>query len=353
MYVTGFVASLRAPLVAAARGSRLHRQRRAWLVTAGLGVLALALFVATLTIGTYLPLVDVLASAAGLGQNPGVDFVVHELQMPVALTAVGAGIALGVSGTLFQRLLGNPLASPEFVGISSGASLAAVAGIVLFAWGGYALPAAAFAGAIAGAALIYAIAWRDGVSGYRLILIGIGISELMLALVTYMVARAEIHDAREAMHWLVGSIGQAGTNEIRVLIVALLLLVPAALVLSRSLRALELGDAPAAALGVRVEAARFALIAVAVALVAVATAAAGPMAFVALVAGPMAQRLVGSGGGGILAAGLVGASLVLAADLVAQRLVPIPLPTGVVTGAIGAPYLLWLLATMNRGGSAG
>jgi iron complex transport system permease protein len=351
--VTGYVISLPAPLVAAVRGSRLHRRRRAWLVTAGLGVLALALFVATLAIGTYLPLVDVLASATGLGQNPGVDFVVHELQMPIALTAVGAGIALGVSGTLFQRLLGNPLASPEFVGISSGASLAAVAGIVLFAWSGYALPVAALVGAIAGAALIYAIAWRDGVSGYRLILIGIGISELMLALVTYMVARAEIHDAREAMHWLVGSIGQAGTNEIRVLIVALLILVPAAIVLSRSLRALELGDAPAAALGVRVEGARFALVAVAVALVAVATAAAGPVAFVALVAGPIAQRLVGPGGGGILAAGLVGASLVLAADLVAQQLVPIPLPNGVVTGAIGAPYLLWLLATMNREGSAG
>ena len=174
----------------------------------------------------------------------------------------------------------------------------------------------------------------------------------MLALVMYMVARAELHDARAAMHWLVGSIGQAGTSEILVLVVALAVLAPLAIALDRPLRALELGDAPAAALGARVEGARLGLIAAAVALVAVATAVAGPMAFVALVAGPIAHRLLGPGSGGLLAAGLVGACLVLAADLVAQQVVPIPLPTGVVTGAIGAPYLLWLLATMNREGRA-
>jgi iron complex transport system permease protein len=351
--VNEYVTPLSAPLVGAVRRGRLQRRRRAWLVTAGLGALVLALFVATLALGTYMPLVDVLASATGVGQNPGVDFVVHELRMPVAISALGVGIALGIAGTLFQRLLGNPLASPEFVGISSGASLAAVSGIVLFAWSGYAIPVAALAGAIGGAALIYAVAWRDGVSGYRLILIGIGVSEFMLALVMYMVARAELHDARAAMHWLVGSVGQAGTSEILVLVVALAVLAPLAIALARPLRALELGDAPAAALGARVEGARLALIAVAVALVAVATAVAGPMAFVALVAGPIAHRLLGPTGGGVLAAGLVGACLVLAADLVAQQVVPIPLPTGVVTGAIGAPYLLWLLATMNREGRAG
>jgi iron complex transport system permease protein len=350
--VSGYATSVPAPL-GLIRQSRARRRRRALIVTACLAALALVLFAVTLAVGTYLPLVDVLASAVGVGHNPGVDFVVHELRMPVALGALAVGIALGVSGTLFQRMLGNPLAAPEFVGISSGASLAAVSAIVLFSWSGYAIPAAALAGAIGGAALIYAIAWRDGVSGYRLILIGIGVSEFLLALVTYIVARAEIHDARAAMHWLVGSIGQAGWSELGVLIAALAILVPAAILLARSLRVLELGDAPAAALGARVEAGRLGLIAVAVALVAVATAVAGPMMFVALVAGPFAQRLVGPTGGGILAAGLVGACLVLAADLVAQQLVPIPLPTGVVTGAVGAPYLLWLLATMNREGRSG
>jgi iron complex transport system permease protein len=347
--MSGYATPVPAPL-GLIRASRVRHRRRALLVTLGLAALALALFAVTLAVGTYLPVEDVLASAIGLGQDPGVDFVVHELRMPIALGALGVGIALGISGTLFQRLLGNPLAAPEFVGISSGASLAAVSGIVLFSWSGYAIPAAALAGAIGGAALIYAIAWRDGVSGYRLILIGIGVSEFMLAVVTYIVARAELHDARAALHWLVGSIGQAGWSELWALIAALAILVPVAILLTRTLRVLELGDAPAAALGARVEAGRLGLIAVAVALVAVATAVAGPMMFVALVAGPVAQRLVGPTGGGLLAAGLLGACLVLAADLVAQQVVPVPLPTGVVTGAIGAPYLLWLLATMNREG---
>jgi iron complex transport system permease protein len=190
-------------------------------------------------------------------------------------------------------------------------------------------------------------------SGYRLILVGIGVSELMLSLVMYLVARAELHDAREAMHWLVGSIGQAGPGELRALIIALVVLLPLAIALERPLRALELGDGPARALGVRVETARVALIAVAVSLVAFATAVAGPIAFVALVAGPIAGWLLGPAQGNVLAAGFVGASIVLAADLVSQQLLPTALPTGVVTGAIGAPYLLWALVAINRKGRGG
>jgi iron complex transport system permease protein len=351
--VSGHATPLPVPVTAGVRRHHRRRLRRGLVVTSLLGALAFALFVLTIATGsTYVAPVDVLASVFGLSENEGIDFIVRDLRLPIAAQALCVGLALGVSGTLFQRLLGNPLAAPELVGISSGASLAAVAGIVLFAWSGYTLPLAALAGAFGGAALIYAIAWRDGVSGYRLILIGIGVSEFMLAVVTYLVARAEIHDAREAMHWLVGSIGQAGTSELRALIVALAVLLPVAVALNRSLRALELGDEPARALGVRVEPARLGLIAVAVALVAFATAVAGPIAFVALVAGPIAQRLLGPTQGSILAAGFVGAAIVLAADLVAQQVLPLALPTGVVTGAIGAPYLLWLLVAMNRGGQA-
>lgn len=348
------MASLPAPVAVRVRRHRLRRRRRGLLATSLLGGVALALFVATLAIGSsYVSPIDVLASVVGLSADPGVDFIVRDLRLPVAASALSVGLALGIAGTLFQRLLDNPLAAPELVGISAGASLAAVAGIVLFAWGGYAIPVAALLGAFAGAALIYALAWRGGITGYRLILVGIGVSEFMLALVMYLVARAELHDAREALHWLVGSIGGAGTSELRALVVALVALVPIAVALDRMLAALQLGDEPAAALGVRVEVARLGLIAVAVALVAFATAVAGPIAFVALVAGPIAQRIVGPGQGGILAAAFVGASVVLAADLVSQQALPIPLPTGVVTGAVGAPYLLWVLTAMNREGRGG
>jgi iron complex transport system permease protein len=333
---------------------RAARRRRALLVTSALTLLVGTLFVVTMMIGSYgLGAWDVIASSLHLRDDPGVDFVVRELRLPTALTCLGVGIALGVAGLVFQQLLANPLASPDFVGISSGASLFGVSAIVLFHVTSAGISLAALAGALVSAVLVYLLAWRDGISGYRFILIGIGVSELMLALVGYMVARAEQWDARAASAWLIGSVGYAGTGQLRALFLVLALLVPAALVLHRALRALELGDDAATALGARVEAYRLALIGIAIVLVGFATAAAGPLLFVALLAGPIARRLVGPAGGVLLAAGLVGAIIVFAADLVALLALPAALPTGVVTGAIGAPYLIVLLATTNRAGRGG
>jgi iron complex transport system permease protein len=352
--VSTHATSVDAPLSAGLRRARLGSRRRELIATAVLGALAFGLFVLTLGVGsTYIPTGDVLESLLGVSSDPGVDFIVLDLRLPIAAAALCVGIALGVAGTVFQRLLANPLAAPEFIGVSAGASLAAVAGIVLFSWSGYGISTAALLGALGGAALIYALAWRQGVSGYRLILIGIGAMELMMALVTYLIARADIREAREAMHWLVGSIGQAGNAELRALAIAVVILVPIALAMNRSLAALELGDDAARGLGVRVESCRLGLLAIAVGLVGFSTAVAGPITFVALVAGPVAQRLLGTTRGGILAAGFVGASIVLASDLIAQHLAPVALPTGVVTGAVGAPYLLVLLVHLNRQGRDG
>lgn len=330
------------------------RLRRAALVTGALGAVTAALFLATLSVGSaYIPLPDVLRSLSGVGSNSGLDFLVLDLQLPVALSAVLAGGAFGLAGAIFQRLLQNPLAAPDLIGISYGASAAAVFAILILNLTGLAISGAALIGALAGAGLIYALAWRGGISGYRLILIGIGVSQFLLGVVLYLTARAELHDAREAMHWLVGSAGRADWTEMYVLAGGLCLLVPVAWALMRSLRALELGDDAARALGARVETVRLGLIAVGVTLVALATAVAGPLSFVGLVAWPVARRLLGSGEGGVLAVSFVGAIIVLTADLISQQLLPVALPTGVVTGAVGAPYLLWLLATMNRGGIRG
>jgi len=336
------------------RSDRTSRRRRSVEVSVSLAVIAFALFVLTMMVGSYfVSAPDVVKSVFHLSDNPGVDFIVLDLRLPRAVAAVCVGLALGVSGTLFQQLLSNPLASPDFIGISAGSSLAAISGIVLFSISGYQISMLALLGALGSALAIYLIAWRDGISGYRLILVGIGVSEFLLAIVTYLIARADIYDAREAMHWLVGSIGQSGGRELRALIIALAILVPAALILNRPLSALELGDDAAKALGARVELSRLGLIAVSIALVAFATAVAGPIAFVALVAGPIARRLLGPASGGIVASALVGAVIVLGADLASQHFLPMALPTGVVTGAVGAPYLIWLLATVNREGRGG
>lgn len=323
------------------------------MVTASLGALVLALFAVTLSVGSFrVPLDDVVVAVLHLDDNPAIDFVVNGLRMPTALTAVFAGLALGLAGTVFQQLLGNPLASPDFVGISTGAGLAAVAGLTVVDLGGASISLLAFAGAMVSAGLIYLLAWKDGITGYRFILIGIGVSAFFTALTGWVLARAEIWEARAAMTWLTGSVGQAGHAEIRALVATVVVAVPIAALLHRQLVVLALGDDAARALGARVELARLALLGLAIVLVAVATAAVGPVMFVALVAGPIANRLLGPAPG-LLAAGLAGAVVMLTADLIAQHLLPSTLPTGVVTGAVGAPYLVWLLATANRRGAGG
>lgn len=340
--------------VSALRADRGRRSRRSLVVTTVLGVVTFAAFVLSMMWGSvWLGAGDVVGSLLRITNDRGTDFIVLEIRLPQASAALTVGLALGVSGTLFQQLLRNPLASPDFVGVSSGASVAAVAGIVVYGASGLSIPVMAVVGALVSAVVMYVLAFRDGLRGYRFILVGIGVSAFMSGIVGYLLTRADLHDARQAMHWLVGSVGQAGPTELRVLMVVLVVLVPVAVLLQRQLRALELGDDLARGLGTRVEWARFALIALPVVLIGLATAVAGPVMFVALVVGPVAARLLRPATGGLLAAGLAGAFLLLAADLVARHLLPTEVPTGVVTGAVGAPYLLWLLATANREGVGG
>jgi iron complex transport system permease protein len=333
---------------------RLRALGRSVAATWGTAALAAVLFVATLMIGKAdVSVGEVVTSLLGLSDDGGIDFIVRDLRLPTAATALAVGAALGLSGIIFQKLLANPLASPDFVGVSSGASLFGVAGVVIFGLSGIGTSAMALLGATVSAVLIYLLAWRDGISGYRFILIGIGVQSFMIALTGYVISRADLFEVPEAMTWVVGSVCHAGSTELRIVCLVLLLALPAALVLTRTLHVLELGDDTATALGTRVEVSRIALIGVSIVLVGFATAAAGPLLFVALMAGPIAMRLVGGSGGGLLAAAFVGASIVLAANLFSQHVLPEPVPTGVVTGAVGAPYLIWLMVTANREGRGG
>lgn len=340
--------------VAAVRSNRIRLRRRTSAVTATLGAVAVLLFGVTMMVGdTPLTVGEVLTSLTRTVDDPAVDFIVLELRLPIAATGLIVGMALGVAGLIFQTLLANPLASPDLVGISSGASLFAVGSIVFLHAGALAIAGAAILGALVAAVSIYLLAWRGGLSSYRFILVGIGITELMLALVSWVLSRAEINDARQAMTWLVWSVGQAGNLQLQLAALSVLVLVPLSVLTGRALRVLELGDDSAHALGLRIERWRLAMIGIAIVLVALATAAAGPLAFVALAAGPIAGRLLRGAGTGLAAAGFVGAGIVLASELVASHLLPLALPTGVVTGAVGAPYLVWLLCTVNREGRGG
>lgn len=334
------------------RLERRARTRRALLVTGALAVVAACVFVVSMMLGSYLlgP-GEVLRSVLGLSAEPSVDFIVRELRLPRAITAVLVGLALGAAGSIFQRVLRNPLAAPDIIGISAGASSATVAGIVLFGAGGLGLSVASLAGALATAAAVYLLAWRGGIADYRFILIGVGVAALLESVTGYLVSRAEISDARAAMTWLVGSVGMAGEGEIIGLAVGCAVVIPVLMALSRRLGVLELGADGARGLGVRPQAETAVQLGCAVVLVALATAAAGPLAFVALMAGPIAGRLLGLAGDRVLPAALVGAIIVQTADVVAQHLLPYPVSTGIVTGLTGAPYIAWLL--IRNGSPAG
>ncbi|WP_442859234.1 FecCD family ABC transporter permease [Arthrobacter sp. CAN_A1] len=333
-----------------ARHRQAAQRRRVIII---LGGLTAALFSVTVLLGTYTVTIPDFFRILGGADIPGATFIVMENKLPRAVIGVLIGVAFGLAGTIFQTMLRNPLASPDIIGITYGASASAVAAIVLFGAAGVTVSLSALVGALAVAAAIYLLSRRGSVAGYRLILVGIGFAAVMHALVSFLLTRTDIRTASDALVWLNGSLNSSNWDRATILLLAMAVLVPIAAVLSRGLRGLELGDDTAASLGIRVEPSRLALITVGVALAAVATAAAGPVAFVAFLAGPIARRLV-KGAVSLTAAGLVGAVIVLGADFVAANMIPgVSLPVGVVTGVLGAPFLLWLLVTANRTGQGG
>ena len=223
--------------------------------------------------------------------------------------------------------------------------------LIIFHLSGFAVAASATGGAVVIAALIYALSWRGGVTPYRLVLVGIGMAAIAAAITSYTFTRARIAEVQQAMAWLTGSLNGATFEALLPLALGLMVLAPLAAVLCRPLASLELGDDAAKALGTRVEVTRLGTLLVAVVLASFATATVGPLAFVAFAAGPVAKRLLGPAGNALLPAALVGAAVTIGADLIAQHaLARTQLPAGVVTGAIGALFLIYLLAAANRSG---
>lgn len=339
------------PAAEVAAGRRARRRRRA-LLTAVLALTVVVVYALSLMIGkTFYSPVDVLRVIAG-ETVPGASFTVGELRLPRATLGLVAGFAFGLAGVTFQTMLRNPLASPDIIGITSGASAAAVVGIIVLSLNGTAVSLLALGGALLTAAAIYLLSNRGGFAGTRLILIGIGVAAMLDSVVTYVLSRAAAWDLQTAMQWLTGSLNGATWSTVLPLVVASAVVVPIMLAQGRNLGVLRLGDDTAAALGVHVGRTRVMLIVGAVVLLAFATAAAGPIAFVAFMAGPIAARLVGSGGSLLVPAALIGALLVLVADLIGQFAFDNRYPVGVVTGVLGAPYLIYLLIRTNRSGGA-
>jgi len=340
-----------APLVLRTPGGRLALRigRRALLVAGVLTLLALGTTLAALMLGDFpVSARDLFRSLTGQGEGPA-RMVIVEWRLPRAAMALLTGAALGVSGALFQSLTRNPLGSPDVIGLNAGAYSGALIVTVLFAGGSLAATAGAVAGGLITAALVYALAWRDGVQGFRLVLVGIGISAMATALNTWLLMNAQLEVAMGAAIWGAGSLNGVTLAALAPVIVILPALLALAAVLARPMRQLETGDDLARAHGIAVEPLRMALVALGVALCALATAAAGPIAFVALAAPQIGRRLTGSAGAALVPAALTGALLLALADLIAaQALSPRQVPVGTVTLVLGGLYLLWLIRREAR-----
>jgi iron complex transport system permease protein len=336
-------------VVTSGRRRRLSRRRT---VTVVLALLIVAAFAVTLMVGqTFYPPADVVRVV--LGEDvPGASFTVGRLRLPRAVLAVLAGLSFGLAGVTFQTMLRNPLASPDIIGISAGASAAAAFGIITLSLGATEVSVFAIVAGLAVALLVYALSYRSGVVGTRLILIGIGVAAMLDSVTAYVLSQAAAWDLQEAMRWLTGSLNGVQWHDALPVLVAFAVAAPVLLSQSRPLAVTQLGDDTASALGVRVDRTRLVVIVAAVGLIAFATAAAGPSAFVAFLSGPIAARIVGPNGSLLVPAALVGALLVLVADLIGQFAFDTRFPVGVITGVLGAPYLIYLIIRTNRAGGS-
>lgn len=322
--------------------------RRAATVTVAAGVVVIVLMILALLLGDF-PLtapevIDVL-----LGRGEGlVRTVVLEWRLPRALAAVLFGAALAVSGALFQTITRNPLASPDIMGLANGSYTGMILALVVLGGSWPMLVTGSLAGGLAAAAVIYLLALRNGLQGFRFIMVGIGVSAMLASFNTWLLLRVDLDVALFASAWGAGTLNTitpATLIPTGLSIVVLLCLVPA---VSAPLRQLSLGEDAAASTGAAIRPARLTAIAIAIGLVSAVTAVSGPIAFIALSAPQIARRLARTADIPLVPTAVVGGLLLLVSDLVSQHVIPLTVPVGVVTVVFGGIYLVWLLVREAR-----
>lgn len=339
------------PQLVVRRGSRvaLRASWRSIGVLCALGAGALVLAVLALGVGEYpVSPAEVIAVLTGADQS-FISVVVLEWRLPRIVAALVIGAALSVSGAIFQALTRNPLGSPDVIGFGFGSYTGALVAIALFGGGYYLTAAGAIAGGLLTAAAVYLLAYRNGLAGFRLIIVGIAVSAMLSSLNQWIILKIKLQQAVTAAIWQQGTLSGLRWEQVAPVLVCVAAALLWVVAIGPQLPVLQMGDDVAGALGVNPERARLAYFGAGVLLIAVATAAAGPISFVALAAPQLARRLTATPGVGLVSSAVMGAVLLLASDLIALRIfAPAELPVGAVTVVAGGLYLVWLLIVQAR-----
>lgn len=330
-------------VVLRAGGGSYLLHRRTACVVAVLVVLLAAGFVTALCVGES-TVAPTEAIKVVLGRPSPDELVVGTLRLPRVTLGLLVGAAFGVAGALIQTVARNPLASPDIIGVSQGASALTVGAMTFGVTSYTTLPYLSVIGGVAAAALVYLFAWRGGLHATRFVLIGIGVAVALRSVTQLFLTKGDYLVAQQAQVWMTGSLNGRGWDEARPLALATLVLLPAVMWAARAQRTASMDDDTATALGVRLGRVRLGLVLVGVVLASMATGAAGPVDFVALLAPQIARRLTRTAQLPLLCSALLGGLIVVVADVLARTLFsPTELPVGVLTAAVGAPYLIWLL----------
>ena len=330
-----------------------HLDRRVPVILSVLTLITLVAMVLSVGYGEYpISPVDVVKTLLGIPTTNGdYAFIINTLRLPRTIVAFLVGVGLAIAGTITQGITRNPLAAPGIIGVNAGATLAAVSLIILLPNAPVSLlPFAAFGGALAIAILIYLLAWEGGSSPVRLILVGIGFSLIASALTDIMITFGEINTVSQALVWLAGSVYGRSWSQVMALLPWIVIFGLMALLLTRELNTLNLGDEVARGLGSRVEWQRGLLLLTGVALAGASVATAGAVGFVGLMSPHLGRQLVGASYEGLLpVSAMMGGMLVVIADLLGRVLfAPLELPCGIITAAIGAPYFVYLLVSQRK-----
>ena len=335
------------------RNRQSQRPLRTVIVWSSLTIIALTTIVLGVSLGSYLLSADQLFAVL-TGQEQGFErTVVLEWRLPRALTALGVGACLGLSGALLQTVTRNPLASPDLIGISGGAFTAVLLLVVVLGSEWAVVGPAALTGGLVTAAIVFSLSGGSARHGKsRFLLVGVAVAALLSGVNSWVVMSASLESAMAAAAWGAGSLAASTWQSTGVAIGVLVICGVLCAFTARRIRVHQLGDDLSQALGAAPARLRIELLVISVILVSAATALCGPIGLLPLVATPIARAIVRSGNAPLAGSAAVGAALLAIADLLAQHVVPGSPPAGLVTTVIGGAYLLVLILAGRKSGVA-